>query len=79
MCAFGDGSSELCCLCKNKLKRKRGNSNKCNIMIKLMRITVCGDEISSDSFPDRGRDTIMIVIVNGIVSGRTLGCLGVGT
>ena len=70
MCAFGNGSSELC-LCKNKQKQKRGNSNKFNILIKHMRITDRGNVISSDSPPDRGRDTMMPVIVKGIVSGRT--------
>ena len=79
MCTFGNGSSELCCLCKNKQKQKRGNSNKFNIMIKHMRITDRDNEISSDSPPDRSRDTIMLVIVKGIVSGGTLDGLGVGT
>ena len=77
VCAFENGSSELCCLCENK--QKRGNSNKLNIMIKHMRVTDRGNEISSDSSPDRGRDTMMPVIVKGIVSDRTLGGLGVST
>ena len=75
-CAFGNGSSEFVGL--HKQKQKRGNSNKFN-MTKHMRITDRGNEISSDSPPDRGRDTMMLVIVRGIVSGRTLGGLGVGT
>ena len=54
VCAFGNGSSELCCLCKNKHEKKRGNSIKFNIMIKHMRITDRGNEISSDFPPDRG-------------------------
>ena len=48
-------------------------------MIKHMRITDRGKEISSDSPPDRGRDTMMLVFVERIMSGRTLGGLGVGT
>ena len=66
-------------MCKNKQDQKRGNSNKFIIMIKHMRITGRGHKISPDSPPDRGRDTMMLVIVKGIVSGRTLGGLGVGT
>ena len=49
MCAFENGSSGLCRLFKNKGEQKRGNSNKFNIMIKHMRITDLGNEISSDS------------------------------
>ena len=47
-------------------------------MIQHMRITDRGNEILSDSPPGRGRDTMMFVILKGIVSGRTLGGLGVG-
>ena len=59
--AFGNGSSELCCLCKNKQKQKRGKSNKFHILIKHMRITDRGNEVSSDSPPDGGRGTMMLV------------------
>ena len=79
MRAFGNGSSKLCGLRQNKQQQKRGNSNKLNIMIKHMRITDRGNEISSDSSSLRGRDTMMLVIAKGIVSGHTLGGLGVGT
>ena len=51
VCAFGNGSSELCYLCKNNLTQRRGNSNEFNIMVKHMRITDCGNEISSDTPP----------------------------
>ena len=79
VCAFGNGSSELCCLRKNKQNQPRGNSKQFNIMTKHMRITDRGNEISSASPLDRGRDTMMLVIVKGIASGHTLGGLGVGT
>ena len=61
VCAFGNGSSELCCLRQNEQKQKRGNRNTFNIMIKHMCITDRGNEISSDSSPDRGRDTMTLV------------------
>ena len=48
-------------------------------MIKHMHTTDHGNEISSDASPDRGRDTMMLVIVKRIMSGRTLGGLAVGT
>ena len=74
-------------------------ANKFNILIKHMRITDHGNEISSGCSPDRGTDTMMLVtggptacqcvlerldklccvIVEGVVSGGTLGGLGVGT
>ena len=79
VCAFGNGSSELCCLCKNKHRKKRGTSKKFIITIKHMRITDRGNEISSDSPPDRGRDTMMLVIVKRIMTSRTHGGLGAGT
>ena len=44
VCAFGNGSRELSWLCMKKQKRKRENSNNCNIMIKHMRITDRGNE-----------------------------------
>ena len=44
-----------------KQKQKRGNSNKFDILIKHMSITDRGNEVSSDSRPDRGRDTMMPV------------------
>ena len=69
-----------CVACaKTNKNKKRGNSNKFNNMIKHMRITDRGNEISSDSPPDRDRDTMMLVIMKEIVPGRTLGGLGVGT
>ena len=48
-------------------------------MIKHLRITDRSNEISSDSPADRGRDTMMLVVVTRIISGLTLGGLGVGT
>ena len=49
-------------MCKNKQKQKRGNRMKFNILIKHMSTTDRGNEISSESPPDQGRDTMMLVI-----------------
>ena len=77
---FGNGSS-MCYLyhVQKQTQKKRGSSNKFNIMIKHMHTTDHGIEISSDASPDRGRDTMMLVIVKRITSGRTLGGLAAGT
>ena len=64
-----------CVACVKTNIRKRGNSNKLNIMIKHMGITDCGNEISSDSTPDRGRGTMMLIIVKRVMPGRSLGGL----
>ena len=62
-----------------KQKQKGGNSKNFNFMAKHIRIIDVGNKILSDSPPDRGRDSMMVVIVKGIVPGHTLGGLGVGT
>ena len=61
--------------------RGSGAVNTVAANIKHMRITDRGNEVSSDSPPDRGRDTMMmmLVIVKRTMSGGTLGGQGVGT
>ena len=63
---------------QKQTNKKHGNSIKL-YMIKHVRITGRGNEISMDSLPDRGRCTMLLVFLNGIVSGRTLDNLGVST